>query len=440
MLNLAYCLVSLLGIALLDTYFKLNIASAGEISPYLALLALATLVLLFISLWLLVCCERIVVPYSVVALVIFFVFFSYRLGVDLESWAKLKAGTIGTTGGVVLFYLLGSLVSLTTYSSDNVAKIKYIFPLVFCLISTISAVSLFVHYSKDLVAGRFLASGIDGMYQRAGSLIVCSKLLFFCCYLLAVMRLKKRFSKVLMFFVAAMNSLFMCGVAILIGSNIATVSSFGVFLAEILALRLFIGRRRHYGNLLKARARVEIYKAVMSISLLVLLLICFLVAYLDFDLSQIRLFSSGTWEIRSLSTRLELLSNFIVQFSVSPFHGFLESDTVTTGRGTYAHSFVLSLLSHLGVIGFCLFMCFLVGALTAFGKRPLFGSTNTTNYFHNVLWLLIFAGLFSISVIGTYFTAASIWFLFGLLFPLINSAGKKVEQKKRSIASTNFSF
>ena len=89
-------------------------------------------------------------------------------------------------------------------------------------------------------------------------------------------------------------------------------------------------------------------------------------------------------------------------------------DALTTGAGTYAHSFILSLLSHLGIVGFSLFLTYII-----YSFKELKNLEQLNGYFKNIwrlYFIILFCGIFFISNIGTFFIYMTIWFLFGVMF------------------------
>jgi len=228
----------LAGIFLFDAYLKLNVVAIGEVSPYQWLLFLAFLLLGYSTVWLLYSGKSVTVPEYAWLLLLFFAYYCFRLGVDFASWSYLKSGLVGTTGGVLLFYLFGSLV---IYSSrigfiGLVNKpVVYLFMLVLLLSnSLILSYKLFSLLRSDL----FLLGALGGQYQRPGAFITISMLLnflvFFCAYTNCHMGRSKRLFFLVIF---ACNCAVCAALAQALGSNNGTVNVLGIL---IVGLMLFL--------------------------------------------------------------------------------------------------------------------------------------------------------------------------------------------------------
>ena len=168
----------------------------------------------------------------------------------------------------------------------------------------------------------------------------------------------------------------------------------------------------------------KLFGSIFVSLFIVFVLLVGLINFFDIDLDQFRIFGFGS-ETNAMSTRLELISNFFIHFDYNPIFGNMAVDILTTGEGSYAHSFILSLLSHLGIIGFILFFIYLFVAI----KEKL---NNHNNLFVNNLFtlysLVVFVGIFAIASFGTFITWVSIWFLLGLIFPPIVFKNRKEKQ------------
>jgi len=124
----------------------------------------------------------------------------------------------------------------------------------------------------------------------------------------------------------------------------------------------------------------------------------------------------------SVDSRLELWSNFVIHLDYSLLLGNMGVDTYTTGSGSYVHSLVGSLLTHLGLIGFILFFTYLYFAI----KEKLYSSYSEGEYGRyvdngiSVYSLIVFIAMLLIASVGVFFTWVPIWFLMGMFFPVFN--------------------
>jgi hypothetical protein len=149
---------------------------------------------------------------------------------------------------------------------------------------------------------------------------------------------------------------------------------------------------------------------------LALLALFFLLAVTSVDITNTRLLGFGSGEFSSLSSRYELLANFPAHFSVSPIFGDLKSAALTTGDGSYVHSFIISIMTHLGLAGFVLFAVFMFLA-TSFLMSRNDDQRQLDGRQFRVYKFVLFSGLFLIACVGNFYTVNVIWFLIGVIFP-----------------------
>ena len=125
----------------------------------------------------------------------------------------------------------------------------------------------------------------------------------------------------------------------------------------------------------------------------------------------------------SVDSRLSLWGNFAVQFSYNPLFGDIAVDRLTTGSGTYVHSVIMSLLTHLGIIGFILFFLYL---FKSFKSILDYGGNVYFNNMYALYCITVFVGMFLIASLSTFFTWSPIWLLMGLIFPPIVFKNKEI--------------
>ena len=413
--------MSLVGLLLLDLYLKLNVMAFDAVSPYLWLLALAVIIMGFTSLWMAYGARKVVLPEYAWVLSLFIAFYIFRLGVDYQSWGDLKAGTLATTGGVVLFYLLGCLVTYTVASLSIHSRWLPMAALVYVVVSLLFTVWATVSFLVDLREDIFLVAGVDGMYQRAGAFMVCSLLVGFAfMHALYARCLASRYIKAGALLLFIVHCLGIAVLAQMIGSNNATVSALGVALVAAMMLR---DSKKQFLDSTRPRLTFSFFiKFVASrcwkVMALAILFLAHLLLLTSVDISNTRLLGFGAHESSSLSSRYELLANFPIHFSISPVLGDLESAALTTGEGSYVHSFAISILTHLGLIGFVLFLLFLFLAVGFLMSRDEV-QVKSDGRGLRICKFLLFSGLFMIACVGNYFTVSVIWFLIGMLFPLV---------------------
>ncbi len=110
--------------------------------------------------------------------------------------------------------------------------------------------------------------------------------------------------------------------------------------------------------------------------------------------------------------------NFIPQFSVNPVVGNMEADTIISGKGTLMHSFILSMMTHIGIIGVTLFFLYFIYALFEF-YRDLYYINDYRNICHKLFILLLTIFVFFMANISSSLSWNPIWFVFGFSFSSI---------------------
>jgi hypothetical protein len=284
----------------------------------------------------------------------------------------------------------------------------------------------------------FLISDLNGMYQRPGAFLTISFFIysFTTAFFLFVNKYTKKGKLVnfMSFVLFGLYCLLTIGGMILsqmIGSNNTLVNLGGLLFATTI-FYIFINFTKSENLLSQIKLNIKkiflskltskLFGSIFVSLFIVFVLLVGLINFFDIDLDRFRIFGFGSGDMSSISSRLALLNNFFIQFDYNPIFGNMDVDRLTTGEGSYTHSFILSLLSHLGIIGFILFFIYLFVAI----KEKL---NNHNNLFVNNLLslysLVVFAGIFAIASFGTFITWIPLWFLLGLIFPPIVFKNRK---------------
>ena len=220
----------------------------------------------------------------------------------------------------------------------------------------------------------------------------------------------------------------------MIGSNIATILIFGLGLIVITILMLLWSKSTlnyltvkpiTFKSLLfsKLSSRLIIF-FVLSIVILIGI-ISFSISNMDIDFSKTRILGFGSGEISSIRSRLDLWSNFAIQFKYSPFFGNMNVDCLTTGCGSYVHSVFASLLTHAGLLGFFLFTFYLLLVIKEVFRvnASLQGEIFITCNIYKFFTFLIFLAILLVGMIGTFLSWAVLWFAFGLILTAFKFKG-----------------
>ncbi len=142
-------------------------------------------------------------------------------------------------------------------------------------------------------------------------------------------------------------------------------------------------------------------------------------------LNKFRIFNYGNHDgfvNSSVSNRIKLWDNFIDHFDINPLFGNVIVDKLTTGKGTYVHSFVLSMLTHTGLVGFLLFLLYVFSAVKE--RMRLSQIAILENNIYTVFVMMVFLGLLVFAFLGVFVSWMPIWFLMGLIFPCLVLSSK----------------
>lgn len=339
---------------------------------------------------------RILVYKHFLIFILFLFYFAFKAVFQYSDLSRFFSYSLGTSGGVVLFYFLGTFLTLNVIKNKRVVGFfsnKY-WILIFCLVFLNLGLSLvlknaLVNVRSDI----FLISDLEEGYQRAGDFLT---ILFFIGTIFVFFILKRvgEISVSFLVFCLYLIMLFLVGaISQIIGSNKGLVipvlmcfSAFFIFLKD------FKGRGKNIAKsfLLGGGGVILVY------------------VFLKFDFSSLRVLGYGTGESSSLQSRYEIfVRNFYVHFTHSPYVGDLNVDTLLTGQGSYVHSFLFFTLTHFGIIGFLILSYYIFSCY-----RSIIGENEQLK-----LNKMIFIVILGISILSTAVFWPVIWFVMGVLCP-----------------------
>ncbi len=416
-----------------------NIGDSGEGSGGLGLLAASMAIGIFLFAIQVLKKKTMYIYKSFFFLMLFFAYILFRITMDIGELSEIKSFLFATTGGIILFYALGALTGITLegvhrilFHSDQALKIFNFFFFISLLMMSFFLFDTLIEMSRGLRDDLFLIKDIKGAYQRPGSFLLINFILFSILYnyVVIINFQRKLFVSKLFLLITSVIYLIDCLGAMylsqMFGSNNTFVSIGGLLFATFIFQILLISKK--VKNFLSS-SKVNVQNILLGVVgkkmiLIILLAIALLVMvllgniyYFDIDLSKFRIFGFGNSDGNALSTRMHMLKNYPEQLNYAPLFGNIAVDRLTTGAGSYAHSFVASILSHLGFIGFFIFCTYLFLAI----KEKL-NSTTDNGYKKFVdngmalYSLLIFLGIFLIASVGVFITWIPLWFLLGLVF------------------------
>jgi len=426
-------------------YLFTNIKLIGEGSPALSILTLSIIIGVFLLVLEIVLKKNIYIKKSFFFLILFFTYFI--VNITLNRPDDLKALIVATSGGIILFYILGSLVSINLLyikekilNSNQFLNMFNFFYIAFSIFFFVLFIDTFRTLAANIREDLFLIADLDGMYQRAGAFLVIIFFIysFMTAFFLFVNKYAKKSKLVnLMTFVLfGLYCLLTIGGMLLsqmVGSNNTLVNLGGLLFATTI-FYIFINFTKSENLLSQIKLNIKkiflsklgskLFGSIFVSVVIVLVLLVGLINFFDIDLDQFRIFGFGSGEMSSVSSRLALWDNFSIQFEYNPIFGNMAVDILTTGEGTYTHSFIGTLLTHLGIVGFMLFFIYLFIAI----KEKL---NNQRNIYVNNLFalygIIVFIGIFAIASFGVFITYVPMWFLLGLIFPPIVFKNRKVK-------------
>ena len=208
----------------------------------------------------------------------------------------------------------------------------------------------------------------------------------------------------------------------IIGSNKGLLASAGVIVVymtcSFTSLYSHTGQSVGISNIIFSRISVYLIGGLLLASIIITGVTLFAVNYFQIDYTQTRIFGYGSEEegIRSVTSRSELFrANFIRHMEYSPIFGHTQVHTILDGQyGLYVHS-TLSILPHLGIVGFLLFLLLIVGMYFEITRgnsnRRLDTLPNNAKYALFRLGMLAF--VLAMGVYSAFFTWMPLWFSIG---------------------------
>lgn len=441
-----YPILGILNILLFLIYVHNNIINFGGLGTSKYELIIFLGIGLFLM-WNVITKKNIVISTSFKYILIFFIYFLILISFQFDNISRLKEYTIGSSGGIFFSYLIGVILSVCIYSIFQAKKILLINIYVFLFFIACSLVinSIQTNALSNLNNILFIIEDLEGKYQRSGSFIS----ILFIIFSFTTLKIsyinhiysKKTIVNILFIILYIINAISLIFFSQMLGSNSSLLLISFVFILTISFIFMIFNSKKiknhfeifGYSKTFNSKFIISpLIKRILFGSIIIVGFIYSTIIYLDFDLNTTRIMNYGDNSSlipSSLSSRIQLLkNNFLIHLNYNPFYGNMRVDEITTGKGTYAHSLPLSLLTHLGVIGLLIF-----GKIFYKIKEErtglLFEIDN--HYFNNSILLFrkyFFYIIIIIATLSTFFTWMVLWFVIGFIsFPIIN---KKNNLKK----------
>jgi hypothetical protein len=363
---------------------------------------------------------------SFLPLLIFLFYFVVKVSIDLDNLQEVKSATIGTSGGVIFAFAMGLMFSFfisfickqiyIDYKNINFYFIIFLFVISFYLFDLSRQYSYFFNYARsDLF---ILVRDFSGLYQRPADLMIMEIMLLFSLTVIFFNNCKNRKLLFICLFLTIILSFQSSIFSQLLGSN----KGFVLSIAMLFLILFFMYMSKISSSCQKAENNVTILKFLLNKNIFFLLIFIFIVfiflLYLIqgqvHDFNTLRISGFGSGYSSSFWSRVDIFKdNFMTHFAYSPLFGFFAVDSVTTGSGTYVHS-LISILTHLGIVGFCFFIFYVI--------RFYFESKITNKFMNTVfqdnIYLMFMSLGFTIflgfGLIGCFMTWMPFWFGVGL--------------------------
>lgn len=431
--------------SLLILYFIMNINVLSKSSSGLLVLALfillSTSVIVYDALK-----KTVFIKKSLLFLFLFMIYFLFKLILETEDMGLIKTLFISTTGGTIFFYILGLLLSLHLYyiktnylklqnSLTGYNSLTFLFLFVVFIMLINSFFILYANIRTDI----FLIDNIDGMYQRTGSFLtmLCLITSIFYIYSMVLNRKDKTFTNsllsigtLLLYFSILVISTVLSQ---LIGSNNAFICILGLLFAVITFKIFFLMNYKqiqlsneyiYFNSIIYGKVVLKILFSIFTALFILLIMLGVFVYVMDIDLSVLRIFGFGKEDVGSADSRIMAWKNFPTQFNYSPIFGHFKvgeftSDIAPSTHFQHVHSFVGTILTHLGLVGFLLFSLFVFSSFKEINVAPENKDLFFINSMLKIYIFLVFIGFFTVATYATFFSWIPLWFLLGLFFPSI---------------------
>jgi hypothetical protein len=371
------------------------------------------------------------VKISTVFLFLFLIFIMLKIAYDSGDLSILKAHSIGTRGGVifafstglVFYYVMTLLYRVSQYSSHHRRSVSRIVNILLAL-NIILVLDIFIYYLGDIRSDIFLIIDNQGNYQRAADLMFMNFQVLASLVAISFLDLKKTATVINFQLIGILLiSIVLVILMQLIASNkgAVTITAFTLILFIFYSILPYLKAHPQFSLnfstiFFGAIGRKVFKKSVYMVSLL-LILVAVLAVTSKFDIGKMRILSFGQGKVSSIDSRIDIIqNNFIEQFQYAPIFGNTEVELLTTGAGTYQHSLLLSIITHLGLIGLVMF--FIVNLSMYIGLKKAFQYNDYLEISHNKIYSLFrlfsLSAIFILATFSSFYTWMPYWFSLGL--------------------------
>lgn len=446
MINLYRLAAAYGSLVFLSLYIAANIGTTevdqGLINLYLSGICFAALVVLSADVLSFLMIKR-----STIILIVFLLWFFTKYNLEASDY-QIRQVTIGTTGGVVFSLLIGLIVSYNLRVIYEINTIKKMSPIVFIIgviymaLVLISVFAVFNLNFENVRADVFLLED-RVKYQRSGDLMIIQMLTLVA---LASVMVSNHRPKDLILGLVPLALVLGCAsvfalMSQLLGSNKGLAASATLAFIYSVCYLAFIMRfkdkkRVNISSILLGGLGAKLLLAAVIGSVLVVATAAVSSKKFGVDISQIRAFGFGSGEVTSVTSRNEIfIQNFIEHASYSPIFGNTQVEKILGDEGQYVHSW-LSVITHLGLIGFVIFMTILWSVYLDMTRlRNASGNTICTSNKYSLVKLLCFSFVLLLGLVSAFFVWMPLWFsiaLFGNWFNYQSSFNHTSSRRRRT--------
>ncbi len=385
----------------------------------------------------------------------FFLFFSIKILIDLKNSSEFSSFTFGTTKGVITAYFIGVSMALNLqYLMRSFHSSKFYGNLV-----VLAVLLLFLFYSyelsntikvflADLREDIFLISDGKGKYQRPGILLIMSYTYLSVLFLIINYLCNPKFNYLRISVLIIINILYLLiTIAIIvlsqiIGSNSAVLFVLVLFFPTFIFNLIGFLKQKKLSTIEEKTQKKKFlfgikWSPIVKKSFFALSLFSFIVAFAiqqsNFDITKTRLLGFGKGENNSVNSRVKIIQeNFITHLTYNPIFGDFEVDRKTTGKGTYVHSFIVTIQTHLGLFGLLMILLILYFLWNNLRYSNNYLGCNYINDFYlkrifRIYLLILLTVFFLFSSLTTFLTWMPIWMVFALISTPILINQSKIE-------------
>jgi len=385
----------------------------------------------------------------------FFIFYVIKILIDLRNSSEFSSFTFGTSKGVITAFFIGVCMTLNlqylirSYHSSNIygnlINIMILFLFIFYGLQLFNTINIFL---ADLREDIFLISDGNAKYQRSGILIIMSYTFLSIIFLISNYICKPKLNHFRISILILLNVIYLIitfaiiVLSQLIGSNSAVLFVLVIFFPSFIFNLIGFIKQSKLKTITKSFSDKKyilglkwspiIKKTLFGLSLFSII-VAVAIQQSNFDITKTRLLGYGKGENNSINSRVKIIQeNFITHITYAPILGDFEVDRKTTGKGTYVHSFIVTMQTHLGLLGLflTLFILYFLWNNLRYAKKILACDYIYDEYLKKIfrIYLLILLVVFFVfSSLTTFLTWMPIWMLFGLISSPIFIQNSKIE-------------